>query len=89
MKNESDITYRQKSVKKGFNIAIHQPVQRGNTIQSLSVPEKLVRPEPAPQEEDQNVSAARDSVDQNGVKESTNVDQKNHNIKWSLQHIFF
>ena len=32
-----------------------------------------------PQEEDQNVSAAGNRVDQNGFKESMNTDQKHHN----------
>ena len=48
-------------------------------IQHLSVPEELVHPEPIPKKEDQNVSAAGDIGDQNGIKESLNVDQKNHN----------
>ena len=65
---------------KGLNIAIQQqPAQRRNTIQNLSVPEELVRPEPVPQEEDQNVSAAGDRGDKNDIKESMNADQKNHN----------
>ena len=65
---------------KGFNIAIQQqPAQRRNTIQNLSVPEELVRSEPVPQEEDQNVSAAGDRGDKNDIKESMNTDQKNHN----------
>ena len=78
IKKESDITNQQNSVKKGFNITIQQSTQRRNTIQSLSVPEELVSPEPAPQNEDQNVSAAGNRGDQNGVKESMNADQKNH-----------
>ena len=48
-------------------------------IQHLSVPEELVHPVPILKKEDQNVSAARDRGDQNGIKESMNVDQKNHN----------
>ena len=38
------------------------------------MPVELVHPEPIPQEEDQNVSAAGDRGDQNGIKESMNVD---------------
>ena len=41
--------------------------------------EELVRPEPVSQEEDQNVSAAGDRGDQNGITESMNADQENHN----------
>ena len=41
--------------------------------------EKFVRPAPVSQEEDQNVSAAGDRGDQNGIKESMNADQKNYN----------
>ena len=41
--------------------------------------EEFVRPEPVSQEEDQNVSAAGDRGDQNGIKESVNADQKNYN----------
>ena len=75
IKNENDITNRQNSIEKGCNIAIHQQsAQRRNTIQYLSVPVELVHPEPIPQEEDQNVSAAGDRGDQNGIKESMNVD---------------
>ena len=50
MKKGSDIDNRKKSVvKKGFEIAIQQQsAQRTNTIQNLSVPEKLVCPEPFP-----------------------------------------
>ena len=77
-KKESDTTNQQKSVKKGSNIAIQQPAQRGNTIQSLPVSEELIRREPVPQEEDQNVSAAGDRGDQNGVKESMNVRSLRH-----------
>ena len=76
---ESDITNRQKSVKEGFHIAIQQLTQRGSTMQSLSLPEEFVRPEPVPQQEDQNVSATGDRGYQNGAKESMNADQKNHN----------
>ena len=43
------------------------------------MPEELVRPELVPQEEDQNVSAATDRGDQNGMKESMRAGQKNHN----------
>ena len=78
-KKESDITSWQKSVTKGFNIAIQQSSQWGNTIPSLSVSEELVRPELVSQEEDQNVSASRDGGNQNGIKESMNAYQKNHN----------
>ena len=39
--------------------------------------EEFVRPEPVSQEE--NVSAAGDRGDQNGIKESMNADQKNYN----------
>ena len=80
IKKESDIINQQESVKKGFSISIQQqPAQRRNTIQNLSVLEELVRPEPAPQEENQNVSAAGDRGDPNGIKESMNADQENHN----------
>ena len=78
-KKESDITSWQKSVTKGFNIAIQQSSQWENTIPSLSVSEELVRPELVSQEEDQNVSASRDGGNQNGIKESMNAYQKNHN----------
>ena len=78
-KKESDITSWQKSVTKGFNIVIQQSSQWGNTIPSLSVSEELVRPELVSQEEDQNVSASRDGGNQNGIKESMNAYQKNHN----------
>ena len=80
MKKESDINNWQKSVKKGFNITNQQqPAQRINAIQNLSMPEELVHPEPVPQEEDQNVSAAADRGGQNGINESMKADQKNHN----------
>ena len=78
-KKESDITSWQKSVTKGFNIAIQQSSQWGNTIPSLSVSEELLPPELVFQEEDQNVSASRDGGNQNGIKESINAYQKNHN----------
>ena len=78
-KKESDITSWQKSVTKGFNIVIQQSSQWGNTIPSLSVSEELVRPELVSQEEDQNVSASRDGGNQNGIKESINAYQNNHN----------
>ena len=74
------IVNQQKSVKESFSTPIqHQPVQRRNAIQNLSVLEELVRPEPVPQDEDQNVSAAGDRGDQNGIKESINAHQENHN----------
>ena len=80
MKKESDIVNQQKSVRKGFSTPIqHQPAQRRNAIQNLSVLEELVRPESVPQNEDQNVSAAGDRGDQNGIKESINADQENRN----------
>ena len=78
-KKESDITSWQKSVTKGFNIAIRQSSQWGNTIPSLSLSEELLPPELVFQEEDQNVSASRDGGNQNGIKESMNAYQKNHN----------
>ena len=79
-KKESDIINQQKPVKKGFSISIQrQPVQRRNTIQNLYVLEELVRPERVPQEEDQNVSASGDRGDQNGIMESINANQENHN----------
>ena len=78
-KKESDITSWQKSVTKGFNIAIQQSSQWGNTIPSLSLSEELLPPELVFQEEDQNVSASRDGGNQNGIKESMNAYQKNHN----------
>ena len=78
-KKESDITSWQKSVTKGFNIAIQQSSQWGNTIPSLSVSEELLPPELVSQEEDQNVSASRDGGNQSGIKESINAYQKNHN----------
>ena len=43
------------------------------------MPQELVHPEPVPQEEDQNVSAAADRGGQNGINESMKADQKNHN----------
>ena len=80
IKKESDIITQQKPVKEGFSISIqYQPVQRRNTIQNLSVLEELVRPEPVPQEEDQNVSAAGDRGDQDCIMESMNANQENHN----------
>ena len=80
IKKESDVINQQKSVKRGFTISIqHQPAQRRYTIQNLSILDKRLRPEPVPQEEYQNVSAARDRGDQNGTKESMNADQENHN----------
>ena len=80
IKRESDIINQQKSVKKDFSISIqHQPSQRRNTIQNLSELEELVRPEPVSEEEDKNISAAGNRGDQNGIKESINADQENHN----------
>ena len=80
IKKESDVINQQKSVKRGFTISIqHQPAQRRYTIQNFSILDKRLRPEPVPQEEYQNVSAARDRGDQNGTKESMNADQENHN----------
>ena len=79
-KREKDITNRQKSIKKGFDTVIQQkPAQRGNTIQNLSLHEELVRPEPAPQKEDQNASAAGDRGEENDIKKSMNANQKSHN----------
>ena len=88
MKKESDIVNQQKSVRKGFSTPIqHQPAQRRNAIQNLSVLEELVRPESVPQNEDQNVSAAGDRGDQNGIKESINADQENHNHEMESTHV--
>lgn len=79
-KREKDITNRQKSIKKGFDTVIQQnPGQRGKTIQNLSLHKELVRPEPAPQKEDQTASAAGHRGEENDIKKSMNANQKNHN----------
>ena len=76
IKKESDITNRQKSVKKGFNIAIQQqPAQRGNTIQNLSVPVLYA------------LKLFPKKKIKMSVQQEIGVIKKIIIIKWSLQHV--